>query len=488
MSPLRSTFQFLALALCLGAALAFADRALLQQPSALDVAKREPVATQGSIEFSAQYTSPAGLTSILYTSADAFRLPIIETAYTPAYALAAPLRPQAQAPAPAPAQRLRQTERASAKVLAFIPPPKQRPIQPSNTANTGSNADLAQSQDLLFVASTDTRTAPRTRQTLALNQSGYDALGTGDTKAASSRFTQSLGLDPNQPNILAQLGYVYKAQGQFRNAAEMFQLATALSPSTGGQPGIARETTSLNRALRLSGYTIWRQDSQREADISFGPSLAQSQSGLGATYRLPVDGWASQHDLAVYTRLLWAYDPMSFRLDETSFQSGIGVQVRPVSGLNLVAAAERLVAVGDQSRNDWLLRASYSAGQGYAPMGRERTWLHWSVYSDVAVIDPADPDVQITGEGRIGVGQRPFEASSLSVIPFAGISANYQDAAGIGTSLVEAGAGVWMRYWPGGADLPDPLRALDMRIEYRGKVGGDSASTSGLRLTLGVTY
>ncbi|MEM6680633.1 MAG: hypothetical protein AAF607_00170 [Pseudomonadota bacterium] len=325
------------------------------------------------------------------------------------------------------------------------------------------------------------------RKVTQLNQAGYDALSAGAVDEALMYFRQSLVLEPRQPLIQGQLGYILKSRGRFREAGRAFEKISALG-LIAPQPGIAREASALSRALRLTAYTVWREDSQPEADISFGPSLAQSQSGLGAAYRLPIDGWASRHYLSAYTRLLWAYEPMSLRINEESFQGGIGIQVRPFEVVNFIAAAERLVSFGTQARDDWLLRGSYSAGQGYAPLNGERTWLHWSVYADAAVIDPADPDLQLTGEGRIGLGQRPFERSSFAMIPFAGLSLNYQDAGGAGTSLYEAGAGVWMRYWPGGPNLPDPLRALDLRLEYRGKLGGDSRSVSGIRLTLGVTY
>lgn len=362
------------------------------------------------------------------------------------------------------------------RVLGFVPSPVRRPRQ----ADGGQNlADIALARDAL---------SPTQRQVRAFNQAGYDALAAGNTSAALQAFSSSVETMPDQPLIHSQMGYILKGQGQLRAASKAFDQAMAFTPMRDRTAILAREATSLGRPLRFDAYTVWREDSQPEADISFGPSLAQSQSGLAAAYRLPMDGWAGQRGLSVYSRLLWAYEPMRFALNDESFQAGVGVQLRPIKGLNLVAAAERLIALGDDARDDWLLRASYSAGKGYAPLEGERSWLHWSLYGDVAMIDPADPDLQITGEGRVGFGQRPFKASSLTIMPFAGLSANFQDAAGITTSLYEAGTGLWMRFWPGGADIPDPQRALDLRVEYRGKLGGDSASSSGLRVTFGLTY
>jgi tetratricopeptide (TPR) repeat protein len=483
MAPLRFIVQFLSLALLLGSFFALIDRDMIRGASttalaSADAARIAPPApryAEGGLA-SDQSTRLQRLVLTADTGLDrsAFLLSSREQRrpYAPANTPAAPNTPSKAINKGSSRVAMVQMPR----VLGFVPNPIRRP---QRAIGTPIPAGVAQEMEPASIAQVQVR---------RFNQAGYDALALGDTRAALQAFSSSIDTLPDQPLIHSQMGYILKGEGKLRAAGKAFNQAIAFTPVRDRTAALTREASSLGRPLRFDAYTVWREDSQPEADISFGPSLAQSQSGIAAAYRLPVDGWAGQRGLSVYSRLLWAYEPMRFALNDESFQAGVGVQLRPIKGLNLVAAAERLIAFGNDARDDWLVRASYSAGQGYAPLEGERSWLHWSVYGDFAMIDPADPDLQITGEGRVGFGQRPFQASSFTVMPFAGLSANFQDAAGITTSLYEAGTGLWMRYWPGGQDIPDPQRALDLRVEYRSKLGGDSASSSGLRVTFGLSY
>lgn len=488
MAPLRFTYQFLTIVFAIGGVIGLFDHGLLSRHNTAALAnapslqqppiQRAPIVakTQAAPNF-AEGGLPdrkmTTLTGVLHASQSAFNLPPFDAPLLLARERGQAPRTWVSGDRPT---KLRTAYLETQRALGFVPSPLSRP------------RPAPQQADGQFIAAIPANRPKVNATVLRFNQAGYDALAAGNSSAALAAFSSSLERRPNQPLIHSQMGYIYKSEGKMVAASNAFNQSLAYTPESAQSPGLVREANALSRRVRLNAYTVWRQDSQPEADISFGPSLAQSQSGIGAGYRLPVNGWAGRQDLTLYARMLWAYQPMSIALNDESFQGGVGIQVRPIEGINLVAAAERLIAFGDFARDDWLLRASYSAGQGYAPLDRERSWLHWSLYSDVAIIDPADPDLQITGEGRIGFGQRPFDASSFTVIPFAAVTANFQDAAGVSTTLYEAGAGIWMRYWPGGADLTDPQRALDLRVEYRGKVGGDSASTSGLRVTLGLNY
>lgn len=360
--------------------------------------------------------------------------------------------------------------------LAFLPGPKQRPLKSAIHDGARFAAPAANIAPAAARAS---------NQTFALNAAGYEALARGDAAQALSYFARSIAQAPDQPSVHSQIGYLEKARGNYASAKTAFETASAFGRV---QPNIERELSQLSRPLRLSAYTVWRENSRQINDAAFGPSLAQSQSGLGATYQLPFSGWPSLHGLSLTSRVLWAYEPESLSPDGRTIQAGIGVQVRPFQNLNLVTGAERLIAIGADSRSDWLLRTSYSAGRGYEPDPDKDWWLHWSGYVDAALIDPADPDIQVLADARAGLGTQPFSSSSLSVIPFLGLSGSYEDAAGRTTDLYEAAAGVWLRLWPGGPDITDPARALDLRLEYREKLGGDSPSDSGLRLTFGITY
>ncbi len=320
----------------------------------------------------------------------------------------------------------------------------------------------------------------------ALNSRAYQALAAGDLAKAAALFETSLAQQPGQAMIQQQLGYLYRAQRRPTAAADAFKQALLLGGlEPGAQAALRRELASLSSdRLALSGYWVHRGQALSSPQLNvLGASLAQSQGGIAAAWRLNRD----DHGATVFGRLLWASDPGGLDIDDDTAQAGIGLRLRPLPQLNLVASIERLVALGDQARNDWMLRLSYSDGQGYAPALAAPSWWHWHVFGDLALVDPARPDLLAAFEGRLGRGFQASGLDGLMLTPFIGANASLVEGFGV-TSLVEAGPGLWLRHWFNEGRFAAARSALDLKLEYRFQLAGDSSAGSGLMVTLSVDY
>ncbi|GAB4146772.1 MAG: hypothetical protein Tsb0016_17370 [Sphingomonadales bacterium] len=320
----------------------------------------------------------------------------------------------------------------------------------------------------------------------ALNSRAYQALAAGDLAKAAALFETSLAQQPGQAMILQQLGYLYRAQRRPTAAADAFKQALLLGGlEPNAQAALRRELASLSPdRFDLSGYWVHRGQALSSPELNvLGASLAQSQGGIAAAWKVQRDG----HGAALFGRLLWASTPGGLGIDDDTAQAGIGLRLRPLAPLNLVASIERLIAVGDQARDDWMARLSYSDGEGYAPALTEPSWWHWHVYGDLALIDPARPDLLAAFEGRLGRGFQAPGLDGLMLTPFVGANASIVEGFGV-TSLVEAGPGLWLRHWFNDGRFAAARSALDLKLEYRFQLAGDSSGGSGLMVTLSVDY
>lgn len=322
-----------------------------------------------------------------------------------------------------------------------------------------------------------------------LNSLAYDALADGDLDAAARYFQDSLAHRPGQSLVHQQLGYIYRAQNRHEAAASAFRDALALG---GLEPvtdhALRREVASIGDRIDLAGYMVYRGRALSGPELNvLGTSLAQSQGGLEAAWRPWRDGWAAAHRPALFGRVLWGFEDNRFNINRHSAQAGIGVRFLPLPGINLVASVERLAALGREARNDWMARLSYSQGAGYQPHPVRDSWWHWHVYGDLALTDPAHPDMLGAAEGRLGRGFKIAALDGLALTPYIGVNASFEDAAGT-TSLAEAGPGLWLRYWFNEGRFSAPRSAADIKLEYRFELAGDSSAASGLVLTFAVVY
>lgn len=212
---------------------------------------------------------------------------------------------------------------------------------------------------------------------------------------------------------------------------------------------------------------------------AFAPSLNRRktlQSAAELYWRSPWAGDGGGKHLELYVRgNLTHYDGTGGPTGISTLQSAVGARLKPFSTQNVVLAAEHLFKAGNDSRDDWLLRASWSGGEGaQLPAGRNEA-RYWQVYAEADYFIK-HPQVLGTLEARYG---RNFRATSvspnLSVAPHLTVSAGYDSLLARRTT-VGAGAGVNIRYRFREDRYHAPQSYVDFTIQYRVRVAGDDRS------------
>ncbi len=320
---------------------------------------------------------------------------------------------------------------------------------------------------------------------------GYAALAAGDTGRAIDAFEAARVCDPDDPTTLRQLGYLYQRIGARRRAAAAFRAAMRTADAAGeANPErrllLRREVRALGKRIDGGLALLWRRDGPSNAPLTVGGRvLSQSQGLAGIDGRLPWPRLGAGRWLAGSGRLLWALDGDRPTPRAESLQAGIGLKFKPFAHETLILGVERLIAVGALARDDWLLRASWSRGAGLEAPPGHRSWLFWSLYGDVALIDPGDPDLQLSGAGRLGWGRQfgPFV-----LLPHLQLSTLIVDDSGGTTSLVEGGPALEVVLPFGGDRFRAAPHALALVLAYRARIAGTSRNRSGATLSLALRF
>ncbi len=305
---------------------------------------------------------------------------------------------------------------------------------------------------------------------------GYAAYQKGDYKTAIGYFERALALSPAQRHIRLQLAYAYKIIGRNPQAVRHFKVALDQYADMDAPFALRREVEQLENRFDVTGYIIHRDKSSLSSPLT-GPDLSQSQVGLELSYQPPRVGFRNGRRLQIYGRFLSAMPRDDFVAEPDSFQAGFGARIKPFSAHNLILSAERLVKIGDFARNDWMIRAGYSRDHQTDYQAGAHRWWSYSLYLDAALIDPADPDIYLTGQLTAGLNWRLAEGLVLQ--PRLTGQASWQQDSFQQADLLEAGPGLNLRIYFNETKYEAYRSYIDLTAEYRIKLSGNSVSGSG---------
>lgn len=148
-----------------------------------------------------------------------------------------------------------------------------------------------------------------------------------------------------------------------------------------------------------------------------------------------------------------------------TLQASMGARYKPFMTQNLIFTLERLVALGDASVGDWLLRLGYSVGGGTDLSVLRVNWLTWQVFGESAYFVAAER-LLLSGEAHYGVTLPLARASRLTFNGYPVVAADYDSLAA--TPFAPAGgAGVGLRYWFREDEYHAPASWLDFHVQYR---------------------
>lgn len=314
----------------------------------------------------------------------------------------------------------------------------------------------------------------------------YAHLRAGDDDLAAGHFQAALAADRQRLPLYEELGFAYRRLGQDEAAAQAFRQRIDLAQT--GEAGTdesgypwRREVQQLEDRLRVNAGVFVRRmngDSTSDPDAPVGLSGFQSQAGVDIAYRL--DNVSDGRFVEVYGRSIWAFEDDTLSPEGSQTQGGVGLRVKPFAPVNFFLSGERLVALGSEARNDWMVRASasFDRGSAYAP---DQQYQHYrSVYLDAAMV-LEDSAEFLVGEWRegvaIGMGQ------GLNLVPYGIAAASYTDDAET-ERRYELGIGVALRGWFGGNAYHTHSSNIELGLEFRGMVGGNTDEDSGVVVRL----
>lgn len=322
----------------------------------------------------------------------------------------------------------------------------------------------------------------------------YTAQGYGlrrDKRArdAAYAFEQALTLDPRRARLWAEAGYARLAAGERALAEEHFVRAVeALAAKQGAaaQPGlpdaderelyerVRRELRELRRQWTLALFQSWRARRGSPSAAFAGlqrDGLIAAQAGVELAMRLAsFPGLDGDRATEVFVRTLWSQRTDSLAIDSRSVQGAAGIRWQPIAGSAVRLSAERLVALGDDARTDWLIRAAWGQSVGEeAPAGRT-TWPVHQVYVDVGRFLRGDGSNAAYGEWRQGLALAL--SSDWVAVPHIVLAGRAVHPDPFKESWSEAGPGIALRRRFGATAQEADRGRVDISVQYRFAVSG----------------
>ncbi|MDB5366154.1 MAG: uncharacterized protein JWM77_2081 [Rhodospirillales bacterium] len=313
----------------------------------------------------------------------------------------------------------------------------------------------------------------------------YLALRAHDDEAALDcyRRMRDAGTLPESASLDA--AYAAKRAAANDEAREFFRtgLDATAQNEVAKRFGLQREIDALDRRFGLASGFALRAGRPESAGGTVGQGIAEAtwQPG-GVGYH---DGRILQLLARVSANAVDAAAASSSNGSSTtrSLQGAVGMRWKPFSEVTLVGGVERLIKIGPDSFNDWLLRLAWSTGGGTDIDPVADHWWSWQAYAEAAYFVTQGRLVH-TFEARGGQTWRgALFDTELLVTPFVGLAETY-DAAERRRLGWAAGPGVALRRWYGGDAYRAPPHWAEWSLQYRWHLAG-SARLSGLVLQLG---
>jgi adsorption protein A len=294
----------------------------------------------------------------------------------------------------------------------------------------------------------------------------YALRAIGENAEAATQFGQVIALQPGNAGIREDQAYAFKDAGQEAEAAAAFIGVIDLLQAQGGDEAhlyrVRREVTELERRTSGFAYASYRNEG---VSLSGGLQDSATYSSLGAEFTWRPDAlYENGTGITLFARGYAGMEPGTFSLDTDSAQLGMGARWKPFQQVDFNLSGERLVALGDTARDDWLLRASYGWTNGYDWRPDAASWNYTSIYADLAWI-PGDNEY-VGAYAQIRQGRRFRTAQGWTVTPYVTAVAQYSDDIYGSQDRFEAGPGVSVSHWFDEDDHHAWRRRVDFDVEY----------------------
>lgn len=388
-------------------------------------------------------------------------------------------------------QALKRNEEAleafqQAAALAPTPAEKARAI----AAQTGALVDLGRrSQARALFADAYAAGQFDSLPTLEL---AYLAVRAGDNPVAFKQFSQAQAR--GELRGLPLIDAAHAARSVYDNPQAIEWLKTAID-SIGDtlEPqylfGLRREVAELSRTwgayVSLSHGAVGVMPGLPYTPQPGGGTVTQVGSEI--YWRPPVIGY---RDGAVFDLFVRSFTTLHSSLGGpvgfSTMQGSFGARWKPFRDYNVVIEAARLFRIGNNSREDTMVRLAFSESRGTDLRVDVPSWWMGTVYGEVGRYFDARQTFS-TLEAR---GGRSFRIDAISdrlvITPFLAVGASFDNL--LATKwAVGAGPGLNARYWFREDKYTAPMSYVDLNVQYRFKVHGDERA-EGLFAGLTMAY
>lgn len=310
------------------------------------------------------------------------------------------------------------------------------------------------------------------------------AIAVGDDHAALDAFAEAERTAPLSGRQALDAGYAARRIGRDGDAVRWFSQGLDTLPASDvdfteqRRFEIRREIETLQR--RWGASATISQGSAVTTGAATPGDYDVLQAGGEAYWR--VGGYRNGRPLDVFVRAYGVVDADLGVTGGDTIQGWIGARWKPFATTNLVLEGSRMVAIGDLARDDWMLRAAWSAEQGGDLRFDRDHWPAWRLYGDVArIVD--DEQTLGAAEARAGWTWRVGDRSLLT--PSLGVRA-YYDSLLADTTSIGAGPGLTWRHWFRENGQAAPASYFDLTLGYDFRLSGPR--DDGLFATLSLYY
>lgn len=297
----------------------------------------------------------------------------------------------------------------------------------------------------------------------------YTHLGRGDHEQAVAWFKRAIDeIDMQQAARMVRVG------GNVHDQAAGQATTTTVSEiplAQNGRPEAKREALrqqvgNMTRQWQLTGYqSVRRRGNQPSEAGVVGGGAVPSQGGLELQARIP--GLTSRNGriLQLESRLLWSNRPGSLAIEDDTLQAMIGIAFKPFITQDAFLRLEKLIKIGEQSQNNWLLHGSWGMADGWGWNAVRSHWNYSTLYVDAGVMLQDEKTRSLYLEARQG---RSFAVARKTVLtPYVLLVARRQNPDPSSASYIEAGAGVSFKTHFNGSRYAAERSNVELSLQYR---------------------
>ena len=302
---------------------------------------------------------------------------------------------------------------------------------------------------------------------------------TGRAKQAEKLLELLVARYPERVGPYHELAYTQLALGHQENAATTLrkaideQLASTSPPehedASGELPGLRSEYETLTRRFATSVFESYRPGGDPTVGGTLDGGVIPSNGGAEFSY-FPAGAFHRSDDaLQLGARLLWTTGASGQAIDHQSVQAGLSVRYKPLTQADFFVGAERLIKIGADTSNDWLLRGSFGLGQEVEWQTHKPHWNYWQFYGDLGYFVRARTEATYV-EFRRGITLPATR--NLLITPYAVFAYRQQSPDPARTSISEAGPGVSFKYLFAGTRYQPHGPSFDALLQYRARLSG----------------